>query len=104
MREDDPPLFMRDQQLIFFHLFELIEDGGCFIMENTQTSDQEGYDVLPDKSNSTKKMFECIQQQNILSSFYINDKLKCEEIISKIKYIQHFEINQKSQTTFIFKK
>jgi hypothetical protein len=101
---DDGSHLMRDQQLTFFHLFDLIEDGGIFIMEDTHTSDQSGYDVLPDKSNSTKLVFENIINGKSLSSMYMNDTNKCLELSNRIKYVEHIEISPRSQTTIIFKK
>ncbi len=107
---DDGSHLMRDQQLTFYHLFDLIEDGGLFIMEDTHSSDQPrydnmpGYDVLPDKSNSTKLVFENINNGKVFSSIYVNDTSKCFELSTKIDRIQHFEISPGSQTTCIFKK
>jgi len=100
---DDGSHLMKDQQLTFFYLFDLLEDGGIFIMENTHTSDQQGYDVLPDKSNSTKKMLEELQKKN-LKSIYFNNEEKINKIINSVTEIQHFRIKEGSETTIIFKK
>ena len=42
---DDGSHLMYDQQITFFYLWELLEDGGYFIMEDIHTSEQGGYDV-----------------------------------------------------------
>ena len=101
---DDGSHLMKDQQLTFFYLFDLLEDGGIFIVEDTHTSDQNGYDVLDDKSNSTKKLFENIKINKIFSSIYINNVDKCKNIVDNIKNIEHYYIKDGSETTIIYKK
>ncbi len=102
---DDGSHLMRDQQLTFFHMFELLESGGIFVMEDTHTSDDLiGYDVFSDKSNSTKKMFENIANGEKFKSVYVNDDEKCEQITNSISEIKHYTIKNNSQTTIIYKK
>ena len=102
---DDGSHLMKDQQLTFFYLFDLLEDGGIFIMEDTHTSeDLDGYDVLLDKSNSTKKIFENIQNGNNFQSIYVNNEDKCNTLTQCIKKIEHYKIKEGSETTFIYKK
>jgi len=101
---DDGSHLMKDQQLTFFYLFEILEEGGIFIMEDTHTSDQNGYDVLSDKSNSTKKLFENIKINKKLESIYFNDIDKCKNIVDSIKNIDHLFVKDGSETTIIYKK
>ena len=66
-----------------------------FIIEDTHTSDQNGYDVLPDKSNSTKKLIDNIELH----------KDKCKNIVDNISHIEHYCIlDGCSETTIIYKK
>lgn len=101
---DDASHLMRDQQLTFFYLFDLLESGGIFIIEDLHTSEQPDYDLLPDKSNSTKKIFENIQNGNIFKSIYIHDQAKCREITSQIEKMTFFKIKDGSEVLLIFKK
>ena len=102
---DDGSHLMKDQQITFFHLFDNLENGGMFIIEDTHTSDQNGYDVLPDKSNSTKKLIENIKLHKVFNSIYINDKDKCKNIVDNISHIEHYCIVKgSSETTIIYKK
>ena len=76
-----------------------------FIIEDTHTSDQNGYDVLPDKSNSTKKLIEDIKLHKVFNSIYINDKDKCKNIVDNISHIEPYCIVKgSSETTIIYKK
>jgi|688.fasta_scaffold24714_6 hypothetical protein len=102
---DDGSHLMKDQQITFFHLFDNLENGGMFIIEDTHTSEQDGYDVLPDKSNSTKKLIENIKLHKVFNSIYINDKDKCKNIVDNISHIEHYCILKgSSETTIIYKK
>ena len=102
---DDGSHLMKDQQLSFFHLFELVEEGGIYVMEDIHTSDQPGYDVFEDKSNSTKSLFLNMKNGNSeFKSVYIqNNQAKCIEISSQIKDIEHFFIKKGSETLIIRK-
>ena len=102
---DDGSHLMKDQQITFFHLFDNLESGGMFIIEDTHTSDQNGYDVLPDKSNSTKKLIENINLNKVFNSIYINNLDKCKDIVNNISHIEHYCIlDGCSETTIIYKK
>ena len=102
---DDGSHLMKDQQLTFYHLFDVLESGGIFIMEDTHTSeDLNGYDVLPDKSNSTKQMFLHMKNGGELNSIYFNHSEKCREITSLIDKIEHYKVKENSETTIIYKK
>lgn len=102
---DDGSHLMRDQQLTFFHMFDILEDGGIFVIEDTHTSDDlKGYDVLPDKSNSTKKIFENIKNGDKFKSIYVNNDDKCNLITNSISKIEHYSVGVNSQTTLIYKK
>ena len=54
---DDGSHLMFDQQITFFYLWDLLEDGGMFIIEDIHTSEQGGYDLNIKKTNSTKELF-----------------------------------------------
>jgi cephalosporin hydroxylase len=103
---DDGSHVMRDQQITFEILFDLLEDGGYFIIEDTHSSDQYPYyDILNDFSNTTKKVFEEYKITNKINSIYTIDKeriLKIEQNIFSVENI--FCKNGKSQTMIIKKK
>ena len=101
---DDGSHLMKDQQITFFHLFDLIESGGYYIIENLQTYNHDGYDVLPDKSNSTKLMLETIISKNILKSCYFDDSDKSTIILSNIKLIEFHYFDDNSEIAIIYKK
>jgi hypothetical protein len=101
---DDGSHLMKDQQLSFFYLFDLIEDGGIYIIEDLHSSDQDNYDLFPDKSNSTKKLFENIKNGDIFKSAYINDPEKCKQIAEDILELKFFKIKEGSEVLLIFKK
>lgn len=102
---DDGSHLMKDQQITFFYLFDNLESGGMFIIEDTHTSEQNGYDVLPDKSNSTKKLIENIKLHKVFNSIYINNLDKCKDIVNNISHIEHYCIVKGgSETTIIYKK
>lgn len=50
---DDGSHLMRDQQQTLGFLFPHVKSGGVFIVEDLHTSNDSGYDVRPDGSNST---------------------------------------------------
>lgn len=100
---DDGSHLMHDQQITFFHLFNLVEDNGYFIIEDIHTSNQSGYDVLPDKSNSTKNIFKNMQQGSDFTSIYIYNIDKCKELTNKIKSIDFHFIKEGSETLIINK-
>jgi len=85
---DDGSHLMKDQQISFYHLFDLIEPGGYYIIENLQTSRHSGYDLLSDGSNSTKLMLERAIDKKILESYYFYDTEKCKNIINNIDNIE----------------
>ena len=101
---DDGSHLMRDQQISFYYLFDLLEDGGIFIIEDLHTSEQSGYDVISNGSNSTKKLFENIQNGTVFKSCYVNDDEKCKKITDQILDIKIIEIEKGSQFAVIFKK
>lgn len=101
---DDGSHLMRDQQISFFYLFDLLEDGGIFIIEDIHTSEQSGYDVISDGSNSTKRLFQNMQNGSIFNSCYVNDYEKCKKITHQILDIKIIEIDKDSQFVVIFKK
>lgn len=100
---DDGSHLMRDQQLTFAYLFELLEAGGVYIIEDIHTSDQSGYDVLPNKSNSTKTMFKLFKNGTPLRTMYFQDTEKLDEISKSIKSIEPYRVKEGSETMFIFK-
>lgn len=103
---DDGSHLMRDQQITFAHFFELVEDGGYYIIEDSHTSDDRvGYDVLEDFSNSTKKIFSEYQETKKIESIYINDAPVLDTISSQINSVYNFKsTNNVSQTLIITKK
>jgi hypothetical protein len=95
---------MYDQQITFFHLFDLVESNGFYIIEDIHSSEEDNYDLLNDKSNSTKKIFENIKNGDFFKSIYINNENKCNEISSQISDIKLFKIKEGSEVIFIYKK
>jgi len=96
---DDGSHLMRDQQLTFFYLFDLVENGGYYIIENIQTCDHDGYDVLPDKSNSTRLFFNNLKN-GICNSIYYNNN----NILNSINNIDILKFNDDSELIVINKK
>ena len=101
---DDGSHLMKDQQISFFYLFDLLEDNGIYIIEDLHSSNQFEYDLLPDKSNSTKLLFENIKNGNMFKSVYIDDVEKSREITDKILELKFFKIKDGSEVLLIFKK
>ena len=103
---DDGSHLMRDQQISFFYLFDLLEDGGIFIMEDIHSSqDYPGYDVLEDFSNTTRNIFLKMKDNSEnFRSIYINDLNKCDEISQQILKIDNYFQNVDSQFSIIYKK
>lgn len=101
---DDGSHLMKDQQLTFFFLFDLVEPGGMFIIEDIHTSEQSGYDVKEDGSNSTKKIFLDILIGKKFISEYVEDIDKCNSLTNNIKHIELKFVNKNSQTLIIYKK
>jgi len=90
---DDGSHLMYDQQLTFNYLFELLDDDGFYIIEDTHTCDQAGYDVMPNKLNSTKNCF----KTNTFTSVYNFSQSNHINFKSAINY----EIKPHSQTMVI---
>jgi hypothetical protein len=103
---DDGSHLMRDQQITFYYLFQLLDDNGIFIIEDTHTSNEPGYDVLPDKSNSTNKFIDNIINNKILDDRYIlnYDKEYATNIINSINKIERIATKLSSETTIIYRK
>jgi hypothetical protein len=103
---DDGSHVMRDQQISFEILFDLIEDGGFYIIEDSHCSDEYPYyGILPDFSNTTKNVFnEYISTKKINSIYTINEERisRIEDSILKIENLVCK--NGKSQTMIISKK
>jgi len=98
---DDGSHLMKDQQITFFYLFDLLEEGGIYIIEDTHTCGEEGYDVFPDGSNSTKLVFETLSQG--YKSIYVKDETKGKDIASQIKDWNNYIIKRGSETMVINK-
>jgi len=96
---DDGSHLMRDQQLTFLYLFDLVENDGYYIIENVQTCDHDGYDVLPDKSNSTKLFFNNLKDGKYNNMYKIDNN-----ILNKIKKIDILKLNDNSELIIIYKK
>jgi hypothetical protein len=99
---DDGSHLMKDQQLTFFYLFDLLENGGIYVIEDIHTSDQRDYDV--NASNSTKQIFLDILNGKDFVSQYIDDTDKCISITKYIKNIELKIVNNNSQTLIVYKK
>ena len=99
---DDGSHLMRDQQLTFAILFPLVKPGGYFIIEDVHTSKEKGYDVTEDGSNSTLRMLEKYQSENVWDSKYMTeDQLKyCNSQTEKVEIRNHGY----SMTSIITKK
>jgi len=101
---DDGSHLMKDQQITFFYLFDLVETGGMYIIEDIHTSDQfPQYDIKKDGSNSTKKLFLDILNGKKFISEYIKDDDKCNSLTNNIKHIELKFVNKNSQTLIIYK-
>lgn len=99
---DDGSHLMVDQQLTFKHLFEIVKNGGFYVIEDVHTStDIGGYDVMNDTSNTTLTMIENYNKDKILKSIY-TDMTETE------KYVENIELyitsSFKSMTCLIKKK
>lgn len=102
---DDGSHLMYDQQITMFYLWDLIEDGGVYVIEDIHTSHQTGYDVNEDSSNTTKLMLTNVKLRNRpFRSKYINDDAKCDQITNEIGYIDIFSKCKESQSAAISKK
>ena len=99
---DDGSHLMYDQQITFIKLFELLEPNGYYIIEDIHTSEQEGYDLFNDKSNSTKKIFMDMKDGKRFNSVYSNENN--EYINDNVKEIKLFRNAAWSQTLSILKK
>jgi hypothetical protein len=99
---DDGSHLMRDQQITFFYLFDLLEKDGIYIIEDIHTSEQPGYDVLPDKSNSTKELFLKMKDGFGFQSHYIEDLKQCDNITQKVKNIELRFVKPSSQILVIY--
>lgn len=74
---DDGSHLMYDQQRTFIQLFPLVRAGGYFVLEDVHTSNQGGYDVKADGSNSTLKMIEkFIETKEWHSVYMTKDEMK----------------------------
>jgi hypothetical protein len=102
---DDASHLMRDQQITFYYLFQLLDDNGLFIIEDTHTSDDFGYDLLPDKSNSTNNFIDNILKNKIIDDRYIldYDKEYANNIINSINNIERIKSTKGSETTVIYR-
>lgn len=102
---DDGSHLMYDQQITFFYLWELLEDGGIFIMEDIHTSEQGGYDLNVKKTNSTKELFMRMKYNNEpFRSIYIDYMDRCNEITKEVSLIELHYSTPHSQTMMIRKK
>jgi len=99
---DDGSHLMHDQQITFYYLFPLLVSKGIYIIEDTHTCGQPNYDVLPDKSNSTKKVFERLEDGLPLLSMYFKDDQK--NIQNNIDKHINYTVKNGSETLVIFKK
>ena len=101
---DDGSHLMHDQQITFFYLWELLEDGGIFIMEDIHTSEQHKYDLNKERTNSTKKLFMSMKNENKpFRSVYIDNIDRCNEITREVKTIDLHYVSSSSQTMMIQK-
>jgi hypothetical protein len=103
---DDGSHVMRDQQITFEILFDLVEDGGYFIIEDSHSSDQYPYyGILNDFSNTTKKVFDDYKLTNKINSVYTINKERVSKIENKIFSVENIVCkNAQSQTMIIKKK
>jgi GR25 family glycosyltransferase involved in LPS biosynthesis len=107
---DDGSHMMRDQQISMGILFELVKDGGYYIVEDIHSSDCypcEGYcyDVEIGFTNTTKKVLLDFKDTKKLISPYINKKSRIKYLESSIDSIEHFTApNNQSQVITIKKK
>lgn len=103
---DDGSHLMRDQQITFSHFFELVENGGFYIVEDSHTSDDlTGYDLLPDYSNSTKRVLLDLGKNGVFASPYVQNQDTIHYIQENVSSIDNFvSRNRVSQTLIIRKK
>ena len=101
---DDGSHLMFDQQITFFYLWELLEDDGMFIIEDIHTSEQLGYDLNFNKTNSTKELFMKMKYNDEpFRSIYIDNLTKCDVITREITDITLCYSSPSSQTMMIRK-
>lgn len=96
---DDASHLMYDQQITLYHFYPLVKPGGFYIIEDIHTSSQDGYDVLPDKSNTTTAMLDKLKDQKIFSTVYLPQ----EDWSDRVKSVHYFKPNPYSQTAVIEK-
>jgi len=102
---DDGSHLMREQQITFLHFFDLLENGGFYIIEDSHTSDDlVGYDLLSDYSNSTKKAFLELKEGEELKITYSEDKDLLKSLAEKIESVYNFKSQNKISQTLIIKK
>ena len=105
---DDGSHLMKDQQLSFFYLFQLLEEGGIYVIEDIHTSaDNFGYDVLYNSANSTKKIFMDFDKSKKFECLYIdkyNSLLNINSEIDHIKFHTIYNSYNTSETLLIYKK
>ena len=102
---DDGSHLMYDQQITFFFLWELLEDGGVFIMEDVHTSDEGSYDVNQKRTNSTKELFMSMKYKKApFRSIYIDYFDRCDALTAEVGNIELHYSSPISQTMAIHKK
>jgi hypothetical protein len=104
---DDGSHLSQDQQQTLGYLWHLVKPGGYYIIEDIHCSLQ-GYDNLPDLSNSTLTMLYHYKQNKMIKSDYITEKQK-QCLDSEIDFIDIVITNgineyQFSSGTAILKK
>lgn len=67
---DDGSHLMRDQQITLKHLLPLVKSGRRYVIEDTHTSLEIGYDIESDYSNSTLRMLDNWNKKNGFVSKY----------------------------------
>jgi hypothetical protein len=103
---DDGSHVMKDQQITFEILFDLVEDGGVYIIEDSHCSDEYPYyGIFPDFSNTTKKVFNEYNITKKINSIYTINKERVSNIEETISRVENLICkNGKSQTMIISKK
>lgn len=71
---DDGSHLMKDQQLSLGILFPLVKSGGYYVIEDIHTSNQDGYDVVKNSSNTTLDMIYEWKLSGKWNSMYLNEK------------------------------
>ena len=96
---DDGSHLMRDPQLCLGVLFPLVRPGGYLVIEDLHSSEQEGYDVLPDRSNSTLMMLQHhMRTREFASHATATMYMRAEEVAYLDRWVERIDIHRHGES------